>query len=97
MVGAARHECVGHVIGRRVGRVPWFALASLAQLAVLARIAGRFSPLATVVYPVLTAFFVAVVVRSIARRARGGAVTWKGGASAGSANGLSPHVSSTQA
>jgi 4,4'-diaponeurosporenoate glycosyltransferase len=57
---------------------PWFALASLAQLAVLARAAGRFSPLATVVYPVLTALFVAVVVRSVARRARGGTVTWKG-------------------
>jgi 4,4'-diaponeurosporenoate glycosyltransferase len=57
---------------------PWFALASLAQLVVLARIAGRFSALTIVLYPLATAFFVVVFARSAVRRARGGTVTWKG-------------------
>jgi 4,4'-diaponeurosporenoate glycosyltransferase len=57
---------------------PWFALATVLQLAVLARIAGRFSPLAIVLYPIPLALFVAVFVRSLARRVRRKPVTWKG-------------------
>jgi 4,4'-diaponeurosporenoate glycosyltransferase len=57
---------------------PWFALATLAQLGVFARIAGRFSLLVILLYPVATAFFVAIFVRSALRRTRRGTVTWKG-------------------
>ncbi len=57
---------------------PWFVPASLAQLAVLARRAGGFRWWAVVLVPVSAAIFVAVVVRSLWRRGRGGTVTWKG-------------------
>lgn len=57
---------------------PWFALGTVVQLAVLARIAGRFSPIVILLYPVATAFFVAVFVRSALLRAAGRTVTWKG-------------------
>ena len=60
---------------------PWFALASVIQLAVLARRAGRFSPLAVVAYPVGVAFLTVVLVRSLVRRHHGRGsrpVTWKG-------------------
>ena len=57
---------------------PWFVVATMVQVAVLARIAGRFSPLAIVLYPVPVAFFVAVFVRSLVRRARRTPVTWRG-------------------
>jgi 4,4'-diaponeurosporenoate glycosyltransferase len=57
---------------------PWFALASLLQLAVLARVAGRFSPLAILAYPVLVAAFVVILLRSLLRRHLGRSVTWKG-------------------
>jgi 4,4'-diaponeurosporenoate glycosyltransferase len=57
---------------------PWFAAASMLQLAVLSRVAGRFHPLAVVLYPIPTAFFVVVFVRSAIRRTRRATVTWKG-------------------
>lgn len=57
---------------------PWFAIASMLQLAVLARVAGRFHPLVIVLYPVATAFFVVVFLRSALRRVWRRSVTWKG-------------------
>ena len=57
---------------------PWFALATMVQLAVLLRVAGGFRWWAVVAYPVPTAWFVVVVVRSLVRRRRGGEVAWKG-------------------
>jgi hypothetical protein len=48
------------------------------QLAVLGRVAGRFHPLVILLYPVATAFFVAIFVRSALRRGRRSTVTWKG-------------------
>jgi 4,4'-diaponeurosporenoate glycosyltransferase len=56
---------------------PWFALASILQLMVLARLAGRFSPVAVVLYPVAVAMFVVLFVRSAAVRLTGGTVRWK--------------------
>jgi 4,4'-diaponeurosporenoate glycosyltransferase len=56
---------------------PWFALASIVQLGVLARIAGRFSPVAIVLYPVAVAVFVVLVVRSAVLRRTGRTVRWK--------------------
>lgn len=57
---------------------PWMWLASAVQLWVLGRVAGRFSTLAVLVHPVLTAAFVVLVVRSMALRALGRTVRWKG-------------------
>ncbi len=57
---------------------PWFALASLLQLAVLSRRVGRFRWWAVLVYPVWCAVLVLVLVRSLWARRRGGRVTWKG-------------------
>lgn len=57
---------------------PWFALASLVQVAVLARRAGEFSGWAIVTYPVGVAFFAAIVGRSLLRRRRKRGVSWKG-------------------
>jgi 4,4'-diaponeurosporenoate glycosyltransferase len=56
---------------------PWFWVASVAQLLVLARVAGRFSPVAVLLYPVLTAVFVLIVVRSVVLRRLGRTVVWK--------------------
>ena len=58
---------------------PWFALASIVQLAVLARRAGRFSPVAVVLGPLAVVPFTWLVARSLVRRHRGTAtVSWKG-------------------
>jgi 4,4'-diaponeurosporenoate glycosyltransferase len=57
---------------------PWFALATLLQLAVVARRAGRFAPWMIVLYPVATALFVIVMVRSLGVRRAGGQVSWRG-------------------
>jgi 4,4'-diaponeurosporenoate glycosyltransferase len=56
---------------------PWFWVASVVQLLVLARVAGRFSPVAVLMYPVLTAAFVLIVVRSAVLRRLGRTVVWK--------------------
>ncbi len=56
----------------------WFACASVAQLAVLARRAGRFTWWAVVGYPVWVLLLVVVLVRSLWHRRRGGTVSWKG-------------------
>jgi 4,4'-diaponeurosporenoate glycosyltransferase len=57
---------------------PWFALATLVQVAVLARRAGGFRWYAVAGAPVLIAFFAVVCAGSIFRRYSGRAVTWKG-------------------
>jgi 4,4'-diaponeurosporenoate glycosyltransferase len=57
---------------------PWFAVASLAQLAVMAHWVGRFRWWAVVLYPVAIVVFVVIVLRSIWRRRTGRSVTWKG-------------------
>ena len=57
---------------------PWFAAASMVQLAVLGRRAGRFAWWMVVAYPVAAAFFVAVVIRSTIARGGRRSVTWKG-------------------
>jgi 4,4'-diaponeurosporenoate glycosyltransferase len=57
---------------------PWFAVATLVQVGVLARRAGGFRWYSVVGAPVLVAFFAAVSVGSIFRRYTGRAVTWKG-------------------
>ena len=57
---------------------PWFWAASALQLWVLGRVAGRWSPLAVVLHPLLTAGFVVVVVRSVVLRRLGRTVAWKG-------------------
>jgi 4,4'-diaponeurosporenoate glycosyltransferase len=56
----------------------WFALASVLQLAVFARRAGRFARWAIIGYPVWVVLLVVVLVRSLWRRRRGGTVSWKG-------------------
>lgn len=56
----------------------WCAVASMAQFAVFARRAGRFTWWATAMFPVWVALLVTVLVRSWWRRRFGGAVTWKG-------------------
>lgn len=56
----------------------WFALATVLQMAVLARRAGRFAVWTIVAYPVATAVFVAVLVRSLIVRRAGGQVSWRG-------------------
>lgn len=56
----------------------WFALASMVQLAVLARRAGRFAAWSVVLFPLSTAVFVVVVLRSLVARRTGGQVTWRG-------------------
>jgi 4,4'-diaponeurosporenoate glycosyltransferase len=57
---------------------PWFWAASAVQLWVLGRVAGRWSPLAVVLHPLLTAGFVLIVVRSVVLRRLGRTVAWKG-------------------
>jgi 4,4'-diaponeurosporenoate glycosyltransferase len=57
---------------------PWFWAASALQLWVLGRVAGRWSPLAVALHPLLTAGFVVVVGRSVVLRRLGRAVAWKG-------------------
>lgn len=57
---------------------PWCYVASTAQLAVFARRAGRFSPWAVLLGPLLMVVFTAIVVRSAVRRARRRPVRWKG-------------------
>lgn len=56
---------------------PWFAIASVLQLVVLARVAGRFSPIAVVLYPIAVGVFVALVARSAVLRRTGRTVRWK--------------------
>ncbi|MCU1360903.1 MAG: hypothetical protein JWN99_2192 [Ilumatobacteraceae bacterium] len=56
----------------------WFALATMLQLAVLARRAGRFSPWVVMLFPVPAALFVAVVARSAIARFGGRQVSWRG-------------------
>jgi 4,4'-diaponeurosporenoate glycosyltransferase len=59
--------------------VTWWAyVASVVQLWVLGRIAGRFSPVVAVVYPLALAFFVAAALRGLAGRVVGQQVAWKG-------------------
>jgi hypothetical protein len=57
---------------------PWFWAASAVQLWVLGRLAGRWSPLAVVLHPLLTAGFVLIVLRSVVLRRLGRTVAWKG-------------------
>jgi 4,4'-diaponeurosporenoate glycosyltransferase len=56
----------------------WFAAATAAQIAVLGRRAGRFAPWSIVLFPLSTAVFVAVVLRSLMARRSGGQVSWRG-------------------
>ena len=56
---------------------PWFWVTSAVQVAVLARRAGRFSPVVAVLYPVALAVFVVVFVRSLVARALRRDVEWK--------------------
>jgi len=57
---------------------PWLVLASIVQLAVLGRVAGRWSWWVVVGYPLALGWFVAVVLRSAWRRAARRDVSWKG-------------------
>lgn len=57
---------------------PWMWLASALQLWVLGRVAGRFSPVAVLLHPVLTAAFTVLAVRSLVLRRLGRDVAWKG-------------------
>ena len=57
---------------------PWFWAASAVQLWVLGRVAGRWSLLAVVLHPLLTAGFVLIVLRSVVLRRLGRTVAWKG-------------------
>jgi 4,4'-diaponeurosporenoate glycosyltransferase len=57
---------------------PWFASASIVQLAVLARLVGRFRWWAIVLFPVPLVAFVVIFLRSVVRRMRRRNVTWKG-------------------
>ena len=57
---------------------PWFALASLVQLFVLAGRAGRFSWWAVALFPLAVVFFAFIVVRSLWRRRMRRGVSWKG-------------------
>jgi hypothetical protein len=47
------------------------------QLWVLGRVAGRWSPLAVVLHPLLTVGFVLIVLRSVVLRRLGRTVVWK--------------------
>ena len=57
---------------------PWCLLASLVQVHVLGRRAGRFSTLAALVYPVLVVVFVGVFAWSVVVTLGRRQVTWKG-------------------
>lgn len=57
---------------------PWFAVATVAQVAVFARYVGSFRWWSVVASPLLMAFFVAVFAHSLVRRRVGAAVRWKG-------------------
>jgi 4,4'-diaponeurosporenoate glycosyltransferase len=48
------------------------------QVGVLARVAGRFSPLAVVCYPIPLLAFVVMTIRSVVVAAAGGSVDWRG-------------------
>jgi 4,4'-diaponeurosporenoate glycosyltransferase len=56
---------------------PWFYAASVAQLVVLGRRAGRFGLPAVLLYPVLTLFFLVVFVRSVTLTVLARPVGWK--------------------
>ncbi|MEX2628210.1 MAG: glycosyltransferase family 2 protein [Ilumatobacteraceae bacterium] len=56
---------------------PWFWATSAVQVAVLARRAGRFSPIVALLYPVALAVFVVVFVRSLVARALRRDLEWK--------------------
>jgi 4,4'-diaponeurosporenoate glycosyltransferase len=56
---------------------PWFYGASVAQVIVLGRRTGRFGVPAALLFPVLTVFFVAVFLRSVALTVLGRSVAWK--------------------
>lgn len=57
---------------------PWFYLASVAQLIVMARRVGNFGPFAAAVYPLHAVFFVTIAVWSAVRSALVGNVVWRG-------------------
>jgi 4,4'-diaponeurosporenoate glycosyltransferase len=57
---------------------PWFGVASVVQLAVFARVAGRFPWWSIVLFPIPLAVFLVVFVRSVLRRVLRREVTWKG-------------------
>jgi len=57
---------------------PWWYLATVAQLGVFARRAGRFGPLVVLAVPFEVAVFVVVFARSAVLRATGRDVAWKG-------------------
>jgi 4,4'-diaponeurosporenoate glycosyltransferase len=57
---------------------PWLWLPSAVQVLVLSRRAGRYGPVGAALYPLHLAFFTAMVVRSVALRALGGSVEWRG-------------------
>ena len=57
---------------------PWFYAASVVQVWVLGRRAGRFGPVTALLYPVALVFFLAVFLRSVALTALGRPVRWKG-------------------
>ncbi len=56
----------------------WAYLLAALQIGLLARRAGRFSPVAAALYPIPLAVFVAIAVRSVVRRVAGRPVRWKG-------------------
>ena len=57
---------------------PWLYVASALQVFVLSRRVGRFSPVASVLYPIGMLFFLVIFVRSAILRSLGKPVTWKG-------------------
>ena len=57
---------------------PWFYVASVIQVAVLGRRAGRFGVLATLAYPALVVIFLVVFLRSVVLTALRRPVRWKG-------------------
>lgn len=59
-------------------RTPAFYLLAVAQLAVLLRRVGRFSPLTAVLYPIPLAFFLVVLVRSLVLTYVRRQVRWRG-------------------
>ena len=56
----------------------WFFVASVVQVAIMARRVGNFGVLSALLYPFHVIVFVAVALRSLVRAALVGSVTWRG-------------------
>ena len=57
---------------------PWFYLASVVQVFVMARRVGNFGVVSAVLYPLHAVFFVAVALWSLVRSGLVGSVSWRG-------------------